>query len=133
MNTPFQYGPTPTDLGERDAYEGVSIPISRLLERTIAAGKDGQLNGLTFRRCMIHGPGVIIPDGNTRFVRCDLGDVRGDIRNLFLIAAGPMITGGVFLKGCVFEDCRIRGVGFVGDRNYVDNMVRELTARGSAQ
>jgi len=120
-------GSTPANLGEREVYENTSIPISRLLDVTIAAGRGHYLEKLTFRKCLIHGPGVIVADPETRFNECDLGDVKGDIRNLFLIAAGPRITGGIFLKGCLFENCVFRQVGFVGSQNYVDDMIRELT------
>ena len=125
--TDVSKNPIPEDLGERTVYENCSVPITRLLERTIAAGKGGRLEDLKFRNCFIFGPGYVIADPGTTFDRCDLGNVGSDVRNLFLIAAGTHMSGGVFLKACAFEDCRFRNVAFAGSQSYVDAWVRELS------
>ena len=127
MHDLANYGPAPANMGTGNRFENVAIPVTRLLEHIIAAGRPAAVRQVGFKKCMLHGPGLFVPDTTTRFVRCDLGDVRGDIRNLFLIAAGPRITGAIPLNDCLFEDCVFRGVGFVGNEHYVANMVRELT------
>jgi len=121
-----QYGQTPVDLGSPSRFDKVFLPITRLFEAQVAAGKGSRLKDLTFSDCLISGPGVLIPDLTTLFDACNLGDVKGDVRNLFLVAAGPGIIGGIGLENCRFERCFFRGVGFTGNQHYVDAMVKSL-------
>jgi len=119
--------PTPTDLGTRREFVGVNVPISRLLERVIAERQQGRLEGMTFTDCVIVGPGVVVPDQTTILANCNLGNVKGDVRNLLLRSTGPMITGCISLVGCRFDGCLFTGVGFAGNEHYVEAMVRELS------
>lgn len=125
--------PTPQDLGTRTGFVGVNVPIARLLERVIAERQQGRLEGMTFTDCVIVGPGVVVPDQATTLANCNLGNVKGDIRNLFLRSTGPMITGCISLIGCRFEGCLFSGVGFAGNEHYVEAMIRELSPRNGSQ
>ncbi|OYW38830.1 MAG: hypothetical protein B7Z42_07285 [Brevundimonas sp. 12-68-7] len=60
-----------------------------------------------------------------------MGDTSGDVRNLFLRAAGPMMAGCIALPGCSFEGCLFMGVGFAGNDAFVDGFTALLTRRES--
>ena len=124
--------PTPQDLGTRTEFVGVNIPIVRLLERVIAERQQGRLEGMTFIDCIIVGPGVVVPDQATTLTNCNFGVAQGDVRNLFLRSTGPLITGCISLVSCRFEGCLFRGVGLAGNDNYVEAMIRELSAADGA-
>jgi hypothetical protein len=120
-------GPVPEDLGTRRVFEKVQVPLGRLID---ALGASGQpLTGRRFVDCVVHGPCVVIPGEHTRLENCNLGEASGDVRNLFLRAAGPMIVGGIPLNDCVFEGCIFIGVGFAGDDAFVDAFVAKLIPR----
>lgn len=120
-------GPVPDDLGSRLVFEKERIPLVRLVEAIEAAGQT--LKGRRFVDCVVHGPCVVIAADETKFNNCNLGDVAGDVRNLFLRAAGPMIIGGVPLNDSVFDGCIFMGVGFAGDDGFVDAFIDILTPK----
>ncbi len=122
--------PVPADLGQRDRYAGELIPLGRLFDALI--GRGGSFQGIVFTDCVIRGPAVIIPGATTQFVNSNLGDVAGDVKNLFLQAAGPRIIGGIPVDGCVFEGCLFVGVGFAGDATFIANMTASLKTTGAA-
>ena len=120
-------GPTPADLGTRTEFHKVLVPLTTLAE---AAGKSGRtLDGRRFVDCVIHGPCVLVPGSDTRFEHSSLGETHGDVRNLFLRAVGPLITGCIPVNGCVFEGCIFIGVGFAGNDAFVENFVSTLEGR----
>lgn len=118
-------GPVPEDLGTRRVFEKVRVPLIHLIEAIELAGE--RLEGRRFVDCVIHGPCVVIAESATRFEACNLGDAFGDVRNLFLRAAGPKIIGAVPLGDSVFEGCIFLGVGYAGDDAFVDQFVDHLT------
>lgn len=117
-------GPTPDDLGVRTEFNKVLVPFTRLMEEAEKAGLS--LHGRRFVDCVIHGPCVIVPGGDTRFENSSLGDAHGDVRNLFLRAVGPMLTGCIPVNGCVFDGCAFVGVGFAGDDRFIEHFVTML-------
>ena len=118
-------GPVPDDLGQRTVYEKVRVPLIRLFEAHEAANRP--LTGLRFVDCVIDGPAVVVMSAQTQLINCNLGDVAGDARNLFLRAHGPRIIGGVPLNDAVFDGCLFRRVGIVGDEAYIQLMIDKLT------
>jgi len=124
--------PTPDDLATRTEFTGVLVPITRLMESLLEKGGQRSLAGYRFVDCVIRGPGVLIPGGTTTFNQCNMGETSGDVRNLFLRAAGPKIVGGISVEGATFEGCIFVGVGFAGDDAFVDNFSTMLTS-GAAQ
>jgi len=121
-------GPTPADLAVRMEFEKVVVPLYELVTGAEKAGL--RIDGRRFVDCVIHGPCVIIPNADTRFENCNLGDVAGDVRNLFLRPAGPMIIGGLQVNNCVFDGCIFLGVGFTGDDRFVEQFIASLDGRG---
>lgn len=121
-------GPTPANLASIKMFSGVIVPLVQLAEAIVSAGGGHQLQGLSFKDCAIRGPAVLIPGERTRFENCNMGDVAGDVRNLFLKAAGPRIAGGILANECRFDGCLFVGVGFAGDDAFVEGFVRELSA-----
>ena len=119
-------GPVPTDLGTRTEFNKVLVPLVQVFDATMVAGTAG-INGRRFVDCIIRGPAVILPNPGTRFIDSNLGDVSGDVRNLFLKAAGPKIIGGVPVNDCIFEGCLFFAVGFAGDEDFVNAFAKSLT------
>lgn len=122
-------GGVPDDLGTRLVFENVRVSMLQLVEAAAAAGRT--LSGLTFIDCVIHGPCVIVPGGQTRFDDCNMGNDTGDVRNLFLRAAGTAIIGALFVNDCRFDGCLFLGVGFAGDDAFVDAFVDQLSPKES--
>ena len=120
-------GPVPADLGTRLTFEKERIPLVHLVEALEAAGQT--LHGRRFVDCVVHGPAVVMPANETKFDNCNLGNVEGDIRNLFLRAAGPMVIGAIPLNDSRFEGCIFMGVGFAGDDGFVDAFIDILTPK----
>ena len=117
----------PTDLATPLVFEKVRIPLVRLIEAAEANRRP--IAGRRFVDCVIHGPAILGPSDTTRFERCNLGDVAGDVGNLFLRAVGPMMVGVVSIDGCVFEGCIFVGVGFAGNDAFVDAFTTLLTPK----
>jgi hypothetical protein len=133
MFDPNALTPMPADAIDRTEFRNVAVPIARLADLLLDAGRKPDLNGVRFIDCAIRGPAVILPSVDTQFRDCNLGNVHGEIRNLFLRAAGPMVTGAIALHGCLFESCVFLGVGIAGDDAFVDGFVAQLSgAKGGA-
>lgn len=119
-------GPVPTDLGTRTEFSKVLVPFHRLVDAVLENG-GGKIEGYRFTDCIIRGPAVLIPGPDTRFIDSNLGDVSGDVRNLFLRATGPKIIGAVPVNGCVFQGCAFVGVGLAGDDVFVERFMASLS------
>ena len=120
-------GPVPDDLGTRKVFEKVTVPLIRLMEALEAEGQP--LQGRRFVDCVIVGPCVVMPSGETRFTNCNMGEVGGDIRNLFLRAVGPMVIGAISLNDSVFEGCIFASVGFAGGDAFISTFTEALTPK----
>ncbi|MBX9615831.1 MAG: hypothetical protein K2X25_09580 [Caulobacteraceae bacterium] len=108
---------SPEDLGVRTTIEDVLVSIPALIEAATLSGV--AIEGRRFIDCILVGPSVLIPTAETRFGNCNFGDVEGDVRNLFLTAAGTRVIGALSVAGCVFERCLFHGVGLVGDEAVI--------------
>ncbi|WP_309627253.1 hypothetical protein [Brevundimonas sp.] len=117
--------PVPHDLGTRLVFEKERIPLAQLVDALEAAGQT--LTGRRFVDCVIHGPCVVMPATETKFDNCNLGDVAGDVRNLFLRSAGPMVIGAIPLNDSHFDGCIFMGVGFAGHDDFVNAFIDILT------
>ena len=122
--------PIPADLGARRRYHGELVPIARLMDAVIEAG--GDLKGYSFVDCIVRGPAVLIPGPTTELIDCNLGEVSGDVRNLFLQAAGPLIIGAIPVEGCRFEGCLFIGLGLAGNSEFIASMSASLKQSGGA-
>lgn len=132
MMDPKTLATLPDDAVERTEFTDTLVPITRLAESMLAAGRRAGFKGVTFTRCLIQGPGVIVPGGDTHFDRCMMGNVQGDVRNLFLLAVGPLITGAIPVDQCLFVECEFKGVGFAGEQPFVDSFVQGLSRNSGA-
>jgi hypothetical protein len=117
-------GPPPENLSTRVVFENVRVPMLHLADAVNTSGLP--LADRQFKDCVIIGPCVVVPAADTVFTHCTMGQPSGDVRNLFLRAAGSRITGGIPLPGCRFEGCLFVGVGFAGDDSFVDAFVKLL-------
>ncbi|MGW6131695.1 hypothetical protein ACWFNE_16860 [Cellulomonas sp. NPDC055163] len=83
-----------------------------LIDRT---GPPAPLRGLTFRRCVVRGPVVIVPQGDMVVSGCDLGGPGADAI-FYELTPGPH-SGVLVVQDVTFEQCSFENVGFAGDRN----------------
>lgn len=118
-------GPVPTDLGTRIEFNKVLVPLVQVFDAAMVSGTPG-INGRRFVDCIIRGPAVILPNPGTRFINSNMGDVAGDVNNLFLKAVGPRIIGGVPVNDCIFEGCLFFAVGFGGNEEFVNAFAKSL-------
>jgi len=119
--------PTPTDMATRREFTGCLVPLPLLIE---AANDINQgIAGRVFKDCVVRGPAVIVPNRGTQIKDCDLGDVGGDPRNLFLIPAGPMTMGSISVADCVFDGCLFSGVAMAGDAEFVEAFIARLVSQ----
>ena len=132
MIDPKTLAPLPADALNRTEFRDTLVPIARLLEMRLEAGLGAGVNGNRFVGCVIRGPGVIVPDSDTDFDHCIMGETHGDIRNLFLLAQGPRISGAIAVHGCKFERCQFVGIGFAGDQEFIDHFVTTLSGKAGA-
>ena len=133
MFDPKALTPLPGDAIDRTEFRNALVSLPQLVGMFMEAGRKPELKGVRFVNCGIRGPAVILPAGNTQFRDSNLGQAHGAVRNLFLRAAGPMVTGAIPLDGCVFEGCVFLGVGIAGDDAFVEGFVADLSrAQGGA-
>lgn len=91
-------------------YEDRVIYLVDLIDR---AGPPIPLEGFTFRRCVIRGPVVIVPQGAMVITHCNLGPTADAI--FYELVPGPH-TGLLVVLDSVFDECTFENVGFAGDR-----------------
>jgi hypothetical protein len=132
MIDPKTLASLPDDALTRTEFRDTLVPLSRLVEMRMEAGQAGGVNGNVFVGCVIRGPGVVVPDSETNFDRCIMGETHGDIRNLFVLSQGPRISGAIAVHGCRFESCQFVGIGFAGDQGFVDHFVSNLSGKAGA-
>ncbi|MDY6924483.1 MAG: hypothetical protein SWI22_11055 [Pseudomonadota bacterium] len=120
-------GPIPTDLATRAEFRKEMIPLGQLFDAAMETGQVG-IVGRRFVDCIIRGPAILLPNGGTQFVDCNLGDVAGDVRNLFLKATGPKIIGGMPVDDCLFQGCLFFAVGLAGNDAFVEGFAASLGA-----
>lgn len=129
MKTPKTVSPPPADLTGQ-TFEGALIPLPAMIEARLAVGKR-DIRGVEFTDCVIRGPGILVPGPDSNFIDSNLGDVEGDVRNIFLRAEGPLIIGAINADGCQFLRCQFVGVGFSGDNAFIDQFVTLLSAKSA--
>jgi hypothetical protein len=84
-----------------ELVDGMAIPV---------------LSEMTFQRCQIVGPAVILPLGNTQFLNS-----RMDHPDEMLWETQPnrVYVGAIGVDNCVFDDCDFNGIGIAGPPDYV--------------
>lgn len=75
------------------------------------------LRGLTFRRCEIVGPGIlVIAGGSSTFTG---NTMSADM--FWVLDPRRSYAGGIGVSGCTFDGCTFVGVGIAGTRDVVDS------------
>lgn len=81
------------------------------------------VDGVTFTRCRIEGPSIMLVLDGTRFDRTNFGEAKGDIANLILRPTGAMAIGTIPLRNCAFIDCEFFMLGFTGNTATLDQLL----------
>jgi hypothetical protein len=88
------------------------------------ADERGVVRDTTFTLCRIHGPAVIHAVG-CRFDACRF-DFLDDIESiLWEVPEGPRV-GGFMFDRCAFNECVFIGIGFAGNREFLDTIKRAV-------
>lgn len=84
--------------------------VVRLADLTITGDT---LVGYTFRNCLIIGPAVVLPMGETVITRSRFAGPRSEI--FWVIEPDrPAVIGGVGFENCIVEECTLDRIGFAG-------------------
>ncbi|WP_303703080.1 pentapeptide repeat-containing protein, partial [Brevundimonas naejangsanensis] len=114
-------------------YVGKNVWLPQLFMEAARAGLPA-IENRRFENCLMEGPAVLLPLEGCNFDGCNMGDAKGDPRNLMLTPMGPQrVTGPIPFKNCQFINCNFLGVGFTGPSDFLDNMVAALSQSGTAQ
>lgn len=114
-------------LGPGPTYVGKNVWLPQLFMEAARAGLPA-IENRRFENCLMEGPAVLLPLEGCNFDGCNMGDAKGDPRNLMLTPMGPQrVTGPIPFRNCQFINCRFLGVGFTGAADFLDNMAKALT------
>jgi hypothetical protein len=80
------------------------------------------LEGYHFEGCLIVGPVILVPQGNTQLHQCHLG---GTLSNIYwkIEDGREWLSGAVGLVDCIFEGCRFDNVGWAGDEGLRQSLL----------
>jgi uncharacterized protein YjbI with pentapeptide repeats len=113
----------PTDL-LASSFENVALSLSDLIKARLVAGQP-TIKGVSFTRCLIEGPAVMLVVGGCKFVDTNFGDTTGDPRSLVLRPASPSkVIGAAGVEDCTFTGCQFMGVGFTGAEGFLDQLLK---------
>ena len=101
-------------------FEDVDINLFDLYVAIVGSTAPGFVEGLTFRRCRLQGPVVMLVAGGVNFEDTNFGDSKGDIRNLLLKPMGTRAPGSLPFRDCRFEGCEFYNVAFTGSEAVLD-------------
>lgn len=77
------------------------------------------VEGVTFQDCLVLGPAVVVPLGETRIENCSFAGTPDAI--FWEVSEGrDLIIGAVGLSECKFDGCRFERVGFAGGRDILE-------------
>jgi uncharacterized protein YjbI with pentapeptide repeats len=113
-------------IGPGPDFKDASIWLPQLFFEAARGGKL-VIENMTFTKCLIEGPAVLLPVEGCNFNNCNMGEAHGDPRNLMVTPMGPKrVTGPIPFKNCRFDDCRFLGVGFTGSSAFLNDLVEML-------
>jgi len=104
---------TPAPDLRAEVFEDVDISLPELY-LAVAQNGVGVIEGRTFRRCRLQGPGIMLVSSGTTFEETNFGDPRGDMKNMILYPAGSKVIGSIPVRDCRFIGCEFFGLGFTG-------------------
>ena len=81
------------------------------------------IDGLTFTRCRIEGPAVMLVLPGTIFDAVNFGESRGDIGNMVLRPVRNMAIGTIPVVNCHFINCEFRALGFTGNEAILEEIL----------
>lgn len=111
-----------TDLS-KTAFVDEDMTLYDLFAHHARMGR-AQIDGLTFTRCRIEGPAVMLVLPGTIFDAVNFGESRGDIGNMVLRPVRNMAIGAIPVVNCHFINCEFRALGFTGN----DAILEEILA-----
>jgi hypothetical protein len=96
-------------------YEGDVVRLALL------AGDDGVIRDMSFERCDVKGPAVVVPTGKTVL---EHNRILGNADALFWVIPPerPTVIGAIGLENCRFTGCEFTNVGFAGPPELIDRL-----------
>lgn len=80
----------------------------------------------TFENCTIYGPAMSVTDGCV-YHGCSFS---GNPSDLFIEVAIPRrVVGAIMLRSCVFRNCRLLNLGFIGPAELLRQMIDAIKVR----
>ena len=81
------------------------------------------IDGITFNRCRIEGPAVMLVLEGTRFESTNFGEAAGGTANMVLRPAGNKAIGAIPVRNCTFIGCEFSMLGFTGNAQVVNSLL----------
>ena len=85
-----------------------------------------------FRNCLILGPAIVVPLGETSFVNCAF-DSPPEVLFWEVPREKEMVVGAIGLQDCAFRECRFQAIGMAGPRELLDMLRSGLAEVGGAR
>ena len=112
-----------------DQFEDVAISLVDLHRTRLRKG-EAHLQGVSFLRCRIEGPAVMLVVGGCTFNGVNFGAKKGMDTLILRPQSKSGVVGAIPVLDCVFRDCEMFGVGFTGPSDFLDEL---LTVKGPVQ
>jgi hypothetical protein len=110
---------------EMPHIEGIADFEDRVIRVCEFVGHDGAIRGLTFRRCDVQGPAVIVFRGEVAMTDSTWDGTAEAI--LWEIAPHrDEIAGAVLIEDCIFEGCTFRRLGIADGPEMMANIRRQF-------
>lgn len=113
-------------IGAGPSFEGQRIWLPQLV---IEASQRGSsiIDGMTFSKCRLEGPAVLLALEGCNFDGCNMGYTGGDIRNLLMKPIAPeRVIGAIPFQNCNFIGCDFFAVGFTGNDRFLEAFITVL-------
>ena len=105
-------------------FRDLNIWLPELFRLTLLRTRTNVLRDMTFHNCMLEGPAVMVALGGVQLEACNVGDSRGDMRNLLLRPlSADTVTGAIAFENCRFVDCDFYAVGFTGPETFLQELL----------
>ncbi|HEY8083184.1 MAG TPA: hypothetical protein VIE64_06465 [Solirubrobacterales bacterium] len=118
-------------------WRGFGSPTRRGLDASYIADREIRLadlfstdqaviTGKTFERCIFTGPGVVgFIESRIVSPAFDVGGLTPDAL-LWEVEEERWVVGGVAFQDCVLRDCKFRGCGIAGTKDFLDQARQEM-------
>lgn len=112
----------PTDDISKRAFVDEDLALYDLVTHHMRTNR-AVIEGITFTRCRIEGPAVMLVLDGTTFDSTNFGEAKGNMANMVLRPAGNMAIGAIPVRNCTFVGCEFAMLGFTGNADILNQIL----------